>query len=37
MRMVAPLGNLSPLHASGAGKALLAALDQEERAELVIS
>ena len=35
MRMVAPLGSLSPLHASGAGKALLAALDQEERAELV--
>ncbi len=35
MRMVAPLGSLSPLHASGAGKALLAALDQEERAELM--
>ena len=36
MRMVAPLDSLSPLHASGAGKASLAALvDQEERAELV--
>ena len=33
--MVAPLGSLSPLHASGAGKALLAALGQEERAELL--
>jgi len=35
MRMVAPLGSLSPLHASGAGKALLAALGQEERNELM--
>jgi IclR family acetate operon transcriptional repressor len=35
MRMVAPLGSLFPLHASGAGKALLAALDQEERNELM--
>ena len=35
MRMVAPLGSLCPLHASGAGKALLAALDQKERNELM--
>ena len=35
MRMVAPLGSLSPLHASGAGKALLAALGQEERSVLM--
>ena len=35
MRMNAPLGSLSPLHASGAGKALLVALEQEERAELM--
>ena len=35
MRMVAPLGSLSPLHASGAGKALLAALDQDERVVLM--
>ena len=35
IRMVVPLGNLSPLHSSGAGKAPLAALDQEERAELL--
>ena len=35
MRMVAPLGSLSPLYASGGGEALLAALEQEERAELM--
>ena len=35
MRMVAPLGSLSPLHASGAGKALLAALSAESRDDLM--
>jgi IclR family acetate operon transcriptional repressor len=35
MRMVAPLGSLSPLHASGAGKALLAALDVEDRTQVI--
>ena len=35
MRMVAPLGSLSPLHASGAGKALLAALSAESRNNLM--
>ena len=33
--MVAPLGSLSPLHASDAGKELLVPLEQEERAELM--
>lgn len=35
MRMVAPLGSLAPLHASGAGKALLAGLSQDDREELL--
>lgn len=35
MCMVEPLGSLSPLHVSSVGIALLAALDQEERAELM--
>ncbi|HCL68171.1 MAG TPA: hypothetical protein DIC49_01540 [Gammaproteobacteria bacterium] len=35
MRMVAPLGSLSPLHASGAGKALLSALNAQERNHLM--
>ena len=35
MRMVAPLGSLAPLHASGAGKALFAGLSAEERDGLV--
>lgn len=35
MRMVAPLGSLSPLHASGAGKALLAALSTQWRNKLL--
>ncbi|MEC8693553.1 MAG: IclR family transcriptional regulator [Pseudomonadota bacterium] len=37
MGMISPLDSLSPLHASSAGKASLAALvDQEERAELMV-
>ena len=35
MRMVAPLGSFSPLHASGAGKALLAALSAKSRNDLM--
>ena len=35
MRMVAPLGSLSPLHASGAQKALLSALNAQERNHLM--
>jgi|TARA_B110000305_G_scaffold172798_1_gene190963 IclR family acetate operon transcriptional repressor len=37
MRMVAPLGSVTPLHASGAGKALLAGLSDEERNLLIDS
>ncbi len=35
MRMVAPLGSQSPLHVSGAGKALLAGLSRREREALM--
>lgn len=35
MRMVAPLGSRVPLHASGAGKALMAGLPVEERLRLL--
>ena len=35
MSMVAPLGSLSPLHASGAGIALLSSLNAEERDQLM--
>jgi IclR family transcriptional regulator, acetate operon repressor len=35
MRMVAPLGSLAPLHASGAGKALLAGLSHDDRDALI--
>ncbi|MFI3310220.1 HTH-type transcriptional repressor AllR [Ewingella allii] len=36
VRMCAPLGSRLPLHASGAGKALLYALDEEEMLDLIV-